>query len=201
MTRPARPAPLAIIVCGALAVDVRRILDERDWQADVYGVPAIHHMHPPKIVEAVDTLLGEVADRYDKVIVVYGDCGTSGALDRMLERHRAERTAGEHCYEIYCGCGFGELAQRSPTTYFLTDYLAKNWDEVVAAEMGSDENPALKERFFAGFTSMTYLRQSEDPDLLEAAERVAASLGLPLEIETVGRRELEAELERLISSR
>ena len=39
MTRPARPAPLAIIVCGALAVDVRRILDERDWQADVYGVP------------------------------------------------------------------------------------------------------------------------------------------------------------------
>ena len=179
-------------------MDVRRILDERGWQADVYGVPATYHMHPSKIVAAVDEHLEQIRDKYGRVIVVYGDCGTAGALDRVSKRHRAERTAGEHCYEIFCGCGFGEFAERHPTTYFLTDYLAKNWDEVVVREMGLDQNPSLKEKFFAGFTSLTYLRQTADADLLQEAERIAAYLGLPLEVEDVGRRELEIELERLL---
>ena len=198
MTQPRQPAPVALIVCGALAVDVRRILDARGWEADVFGVPATYHMHPSKIVEAVDKQVGAIRDRYEKVMVVYGDCGTAGRLDRLLEDRHVQRTAGEHCYEIFCGCAFGDFAERHPTTYFLTDYLARNWDEVVASEMGFHRDPALKGQYFAGFTSVTYLRQTPDPDLLRAAERIAASLGLPLEIEDVGRSQLEAELERLL---
>jgi hypothetical protein len=190
--------PTALVVCGALAADVRRILDERGWSADVYGVPAAYHMRPSKIVDAVQEHLEDIRDRYQKVIVVYGDCGTAGELDRALERHASERTSGEHCYEIFCGCRFRELAERSPTTYFLTDYLAKNWDDVVVREMGLDRAPDLKAKLFAGFTSMTYLRQVADSDLVDKARVIADDLGLPLEIEDVGLEELEKELERLM---
>ncbi len=191
-------AHIALVVCGALAVDVRRIVAARGWKADVYGIPAIFHMHPSKISTAVDERLEEIRDRYDKVIVVYGDCGTAGELDRTLERHEVERTSGEHCYEIFCGGCFSELARQRPTTYYLTDYLARNWGNVVVRELGLDRFPVLKETLFAGFTSVTYLRQSDDPDLLEKAERIADYLDLPLHVDDVGVGELEAELERLI---
>ncbi|MGD2216757.1 MAG: DUF1638 domain-containing protein [Gemmatimonadales bacterium] len=198
MTPLPQPAPVALVVCGALAADVRRILAERGWQADLYGVPATYHMRPASIVAAVDEHLERIRHRYKKVIVAYGDCGTAGELDRVLERHRAERPAGEHCYEIFCGCRFPQLAGQRPTTYFLTDFLVRNWEEVVVREMGLGNAPSLKARLFAGFTSVTLLRQSADPDLLEKAEGIAAYLGLPLEVEDVGTGELESQLERLM---
>ncbi|UCC81838.1 MAG: DUF1638 domain-containing protein [Gemmatimonadota bacterium] len=199
MTPDPQPSPVALVVCGALAGDVRRILAERGWQADLYGVPATYHMRPASIVAAVDEHLERIRNRYRKVIVVYGDCGTAGELDRVLERHRAERLAGEHCYEILCGRRFSKLAERSPTTYFLTDFLVRNWEEVVVREMGLGRTPSLKAKLFAGFTSVTYLRQAPDADLNRKAEGIAAYLGLPLEVEEVGTGELESQLERLLS--
>ncbi len=199
MTPEPQPAPVALVVCGALAADVRRILAQRGWQADLYGVPATYHMRPATIVVAVDEHLERIRNRYRKVIVVYGDCGTAGELDRVLQRHRAERPGGEHCYEIFCGPRFSALAEQCPTTYFLTDFLVRNWEEVVVQEMGLGRAPSLKARLFAGFTSVTYLRQTPDTDLTRKAEGIAAYLGLPLEVEDVGAGELESQLERLLS--
>ncbi len=199
MTPASRPAPVALVVCGALAADVRRILAERGWQADLYGVPAAYHMQPASIVAAVDEHLERIRGGYRKVIVVYGDCGTAGELDRVLERHRAERLAGEHCYEIFCGRRFSSLAEQRPTTYFLTDFLVRDWEEVVVREMGLGRAPSLKAKLFAGFTSVTFLRQAPDAILLHKAEGIASYLGLPLEIEDVGTGELESQLERLLS--
>ncbi len=199
MTPEPQPAPVALVVCGALAADVRRILAQRGWQADLYGVPATYHMRPASIVAAVDEHLERIRNRYKKVIVVYGDCGTAGELDRVLERHRAERLAGEHCYEVFCGPRFSALTKRSPATYFLTDFLVRSWEEVVVREMGLGRAPSLKAKLFAGFTSVTFLRQDPDLGLLKKAEGIAAYLGLPLEVEEVGTSELESQLERLLS--
>ncbi len=198
MTPEPQPAPVALVVCGALAADVRRILAERGWQADLYGVPATYHMRPASIVAAVDEHLAWIRNRYRKVIVVYGDCGTAGELDEVLERHGAERLSGEHCYEIFCGPRFSGLAERHPTTYFLTDFLVRNWEEVVVREMGLGRAPSLTAKLFAGFTSVTYLRQTPNTDLTRKAEGIAAYLGLPLEVEEIGASELESQLERLI---
>jgi hypothetical protein len=156
-------------------------------------------MRPASIVAAVDEHLERMRHRYQKVIVVYGDCGTGGELDRVLQGRRAERLSGEHCYEILCGRRFTEIAERHPTTYFLTDFLVRNWEEVVVREMGLGRSPSLKAKLFAGFTSVTFLRQTPDTDLLRKAEGIAAYLGLPLEIEEVGTGELELQLERLLS--
>lgn len=196
--RGSKPASLAFVVCGALIAEVRRLVEANGWRADLYGIPATHHMQPSKIVSAVDEQLERIRDRYDRVIVVYGDCGTAGALDDVLLRHRAQRPPGSHCYEIFCGCGFGSLLERDPTSYFLTDYLVRAWEDVVVREMGLDREPSLKETVFGGFTSVTYLRQSSDPDLLARAQSIADKLGLPLNVEDVGLKELEMQLGRLI---
>lgn len=199
MTDHSKRPYCAIVACGALLSEVRRILVERDWNADLYGVPAIHHMRPSKISAAVEDRLRQIGDRYDKVIVVYGDCGTAGDLDEVLNRYGVERTSGAHCYEIFSGAGFRAMNERSPTTYYLTDYLVRAWDEVVVKEMGMDSNPGLKTDLFGGFTSVTYLSQSADPVLLHEAERIAGYLGLPLEVTHVGTSELELQLDRLVS--
>jgi hypothetical protein len=199
VTGEPQPAPVALVVCGALAADVRRILAERGWQADLYGVPATYHMRPASIVAAVDEHLARLRNRYRKVVVVYGDCGTAGELDQVLERHGVERLAGEHCYEIFCGPRFSALTKKRPTTYFLTDFLVRNWEEVVVSEMGLGRAPSLKSKLFAGFTSVTYLRQAPNTSLTRKAEGIAAYLGLPLEVEDVGASELESQLERLLS--
>lgn len=120
-------------------------------------------MRPASIVAAVDEHLERIRNRYKKVIVVYGDCGTAGELDRVLERHRAVRPVGEHCYEIFCGRRFTKLAKQRPTTYLLTDFLVRNWEEVVVSEMGLGRTPSLKAKLFAGFASVTYLCQDPDP--------------------------------------
>jgi hypothetical protein len=189
---------VALVACGALVVEVRRIVEARGWRADLYGIPAIYHMRPSSIVAAVDERLEQIRGRYDKVIVVYGDCGTAGALDDVLRRHGAERTFGSHCYEIFCGRDFGDLLDRSPTTYFLTDYLVRAWDTVVLSELGLDRDPSLQSEVFGGFTSVTYLRQSLDLELLDGAQRIADYLGLPLNIEDVGLLQLEMQLAGLI---
>jgi len=45
---------VALLICGALGKEVKTIVDEHGWDVDIYGVPAMHHFYPKKIVEAVD---------------------------------------------------------------------------------------------------------------------------------------------------
>ncbi len=55
--RPARvpgmSSPVAVISCGALASDVRRIARRRGWDVDVVPVPALLHNRPERIAPAV----------------------------------------------------------------------------------------------------------------------------------------------------
>jgi hypothetical protein len=184
-----------MVVCGALAREVRQIAAHRNWQVDVHGVTAEHHLYPDRIVQAVDEKLTQLEGRYERIVVVYGDCGTAGALDRVLERHRAVRPAGPHCYAMLAGCNMERLTEQIPETYFLTDYLVRRWEETVLKGLGLDERPELTETCFAGFKRLVFLRQSASTALEAKAQAIAESLGLPLEVWDVGLTGLEAHLE------
>ena len=81
----------AVIACGALAADVRRIARRRGWDVDVHPVPALLHNRPERIAPAVAAELERLRGRYDRVAVAYADCGTYGALDAALGRRPAAR--------------------------------------------------------------------------------------------------------------
>ena len=135
----------ALIACGALAREVLAIRDRHGWDAEVLGVPSLLHMHPGRIPTAVRDRITEAKTAYDRVVVVYGDCGTGGRLDQVLEAEGVERIAGPHCFEMYANGRpgtFEALLDEELGTFFLTDYLVQSFDHLVIEELGLDRFPS-----------------------------------------------------------
>lgn len=188
----------ALIVCGALAREVLALKMKHGWQVDVLGVPALLHNHPDRIPQAILNRIRQVRGEYDRVIVVYGDCGTGGMLDRMLEQEGVQRVSGPHCYEMYADGSFDSLMAEAPGTFFLTDYLVQSFDHLVLQGLGLDRHPELRAEYFKNYTRVVYLAQRDEPALLERAKWAAESLNLPFEVRNTGYGKLETRLQELI---
>jgi hypothetical protein len=188
----------AVIACGALAADVRRIARRRGWLIDVHPVPALLHNRPEQIPGEVDARLAELSADYDRVAVAYADCGTYGALDAVVSRRDVHRLQGQHCYDLVGREEVREALEEEPGTYFLTDFLARTFEHTVMRELGLDRNPELRDDYFGNYTRVLWLAQRPTLGTKLAAERAAAALGLPLEIREVGDAGLERALEALV---
>ena len=191
---------VALLICGALGKEVKTIVDEHGWDVDIYGVPAMHHFYPKKIVDAVDRKLEQLSGAYRQVVVVYGDCGTAGALEPVLQRHGAVRVRGPHCYEMFAGADFDRIADERPATFFLTDWLVRNFERAVVRGLGLDRYPELKPVYFTNYTDLLYLAQFADARLVVKAQEIGEYLGLPLEVRQVGFGELETRLAELVEA-
>lgn len=184
----------ALVVCGAVAREVLALRAKHGWDADVLGVPAQLHNTPERLPAAVAARLRQASERYERTVVVYGDCGTGGQLDRALRPAGVGRIRGPHCYEWYAGDDFAALMAEAPGTFFLTDYLVRSFDHLVVQALGLDRFPELRAEYFRNYTRCLYLAQTDQPELRERAAWAAAQLGLPLEIRAVGYGALEARL-------
>jgi hypothetical protein len=191
----------ALITCGALGREVKDIVDRRGWDVDIYGVSALLHLYPSRIVDELREKLHALRPRYEKLVVVYGDCGTTGKLEPLLEEVGAVRLRGPHCYEMYAGQErFREITDRRPGTFFLTDWLVRNFDRAVVRGLGLDREPDLRSMLFGNYEAVLNLRQVPNPRLADRAREIAEYLGLPLEINDVGLGELEDRLAVLVES-
>ena len=187
----------AVIACGALAADVRRIAGRRGWDVDVHPVPALLHNRPERIAPAVAAELERLRGRYDRVAVAYADCGTYGALDAALGN--VPRLAGDHCYDVLARAEVRAALAEEPGTYLLTDFLARTFEHTVWRELGLDRHPDLRDAYFGHYTRVVWLAQRPTPATRAAAERAAARLGLPLIVREAGDGGLERGLEALVA--
>ena len=189
---------LALLVCGALALDVRRLIEGHGWDADVHGISSELHMTPLDIAPAVEARLARLVRRYARVIVVYADCGTGGRLDAVLERYpNVVRPAGVHCFGWYAG----ELARRlgdQPGLYVLTDWLVDNWEGAVVPGLGLDRVPWLRGEYFRHITRVLFVRQHPEAEREQKARAIAAWLDRPLEVHDAGLGPLDDLLTPLI---
>ena len=170
----------ALVICGALGRDVKDIITRRGWDVDVYGVSALLHLYPSRIVDELRDKLRELRPRYKNLVVVYGECGTTGKLEPVLEETGAVRLRGPHCYEMYAGeRRFKEVTESKPGTFFLTDWLVRNFDRAVIKGLGLDRDPELKPMLFGNYEAVLYLRQVPNPRLAEKAgdEETPPTLG------------------------
>jgi hypothetical protein len=189
---------IGLIICGALAHEVLDIVQQHGWDAEVAAVPAIDHMFPERIGPDVEKRIIALKAKYERLIVVFGDCGSGGVLDQVLEKHRIERIAGPHCYEMYGGATFQQLMEEEPGTFFLTDFLVRTFKGTVVKGLGLDQNPELKDDYFCNYERVVYLAQNDSPAMRHKAQQAADYLGLSLEVRVTGYGLLEARLLELM---
>jgi hypothetical protein len=187
---PLRPL---VIGCGALARELVALTRRAGFpKVDLVCLPATLHNRPEQIPAAVRARIHRArAAGRDQIFVAYADCGTGGMLDRVLEKEGVDRLEGAHCYEVYAGrAAFAELADREPGTFYLTDFLARNFDRLVIRGLGLDRHPELLATYFGNYTRVLYLAQTDDADLTARARRGARRLGLRFERRFTGYGEL-----------
>ena len=190
----------AFVICGALGKEVKDIVDRRGWDVDIYGVSALLHLYPNRIVEELREKLHALRPRYDHLVVVYGDCGMNGKLEPILDEVGAARIKGPHCYEMLAGAElFERVSEERPGTFFLTDWLVRNFERAVVRGLGLDRHPDLIPMLFGNYDAVLYLRQVPNPRLAARAQEIANYLALPLEINDVGLGELELRLADLMA--
>jgi hypothetical protein len=192
---------VGLIICGALGREVSEMVRKNEWDAEVIGVPAIDHVFPERIAPHVEKRILARRDEYERLIVVFGDCGSGGELDRMLSEHPdIERIRGPHCYEFYGGKEFHTWMENEPGTFFLTDFMVRTFQGLIMKSMGLDRFPALKKDYFRNYKKVLYLAQSEDENLVSRAHEIADYLELPLEIQQTGYVGLEERIAALLDS-
>lgn len=174
------PGRVLLIACGALAREIIDVIRLSGWDhLSVTCLPAIWHNTPEKIPEAVRRKIHEGRKDFDKIFVLYGDCGTGGLLDRVLEEEGVERIGGPHCYAFFSEVErFTAWADDNPACFYLTDYLVRHFERLIMQGMGIDRHPELLPIYFGNYTTLIYLAQTEDPVLQEQARGAARQLGL-----------------------
>jgi hypothetical protein len=117
-----------------------------------------------------------------RIFVAYADCGTAGSLDAYLAREGIERIGGEHCFEFYAGpAAYAAMQDEEVGTFYLTDFLARQFDSIIMAGLGLDRHPELLPLYFGNYRRLIYLAQTDDPELTERARAAADRLGLAFE--------------------
>ncbi|MFM8266566.1 MAG: DUF1638 domain-containing protein [Ilumatobacteraceae bacterium] len=180
-----------VLACGALVSELRAVLraDGLDERVEVHFLPARLHNQPDQIVPELRRLLDDLDPHADRqVLIGYADCGTGGALDRLIdERPNLRRLPGAHCYEFFAGAElFAALHDTEPGTFYLTDFLAKHFDALVWGGLGLDRHPQLRDTYFAHYHRVVLLSQTDDPAVVAAASEAATRLGLHFEHRHVG---------------
>jgi hypothetical protein len=184
---------VVVIGCGALARELLALTRGLPG-VKVEAVDARLHMQPSRIAAAVMAKVAKVRARYGedvRIFVAYADCGTNGSLDAALEGQGIERIPGAHCYEFYAGsAAYAALQEEELGTFYLTDFLARQFETLVLAGLGLDRHPELLPDYFGSYTRLVYLAQTDDPELDARARAAAERLGLAYERRDTGYGEL-----------
>lgn len=189
---------IAVVACGAIATHISNIASRENFNLTIYPLPPLLHNHPEKIAGEVEAKIAEIKSKHEKIAIAYSDCGTYGALDKVIEKYGIQRLGGDHCYDVFAGRQkVTELTTSG--TYFFTDYLVKSFHRSVVVELGLDRHPELIDDYFRNYSKVVWLAQNPTEELTVAAEAAADLMKLPLEIDVVGESGLLDELKRLLN--
>jgi len=192
-----------VIACGALAREIAALQRANRWDLiEVRCLPAELHNRPERIAPAVQEEIRAQRGRYARVFVAYADCGTGGALDALLAAEGIERLPGAHCYEFFATSPvFAQLHDAEPGTFYLTDFLLRNFERLVIRPLGLDRHPELKDEYFRNYRRLVYLTQVERAEAVEQARAIAARFGFAFEHRVTGYGELGTRLAALAAGR
>jgi hypothetical protein len=191
-----------VIACGALLRELRVVADQLDPDRVTFTtvyLPANLHNRPEHIPSRVRAIIDERAHEFDRVLVGYADCGTGGLLDAALAGTGAIRIPGAHCYEFFASAAvFDAWHQAELGTFYLTDFLVRNFDALVISGLGLDRHPELRDMYFGNYRRVVLLTQSDDPELIPLGRAAAERLDLEFEHHHVGLGPFAATIDALL---
>ena len=191
--RARAPRRVLVLACGALAREIEAVRRQPGMaHLDLHCLPAILHNHPERIVPEAEAALDR-AEGYDAAFLAYADCGTGGALARMAEARGISMLPGAHCYAFFEGVD-AFAAHGETDAFYLTDFLARQFDAFVTRPLGLDRHPELRDAYFGHYRRLVYLAQTDDPDLDARARAAAEALGLSFERRRTGLAPFAASL-------
>lgn len=186
---------MLLIACGALAREILALIRMNGWDhMTLTCLPANLHLYPDRITDAVTAVVAEHRAAYDRIYVVYADCGTGGQLQARCAELGVEMIAGPHCYSFFEGNDNFAAHEEEFTAFYLTDFLVKQFDAFVWKPMGLDRYPEMRDLVFSNYTKLIYLAQTEDPKLDAKAQDCARRLGLDYEYRFTGYGDLAKAL-------
>lgn len=189
-----------VIACGMIAREAGAVLAQAPLaHVELTCLPARWHFEPRRIAAGVrEAVLAARAEGVTDVLVGYADCGTGGALDAVCEELGVARLPGPHCFAFYQGVGQAEaLAERDMTSFFVTDFLARQPNAFLWRPLGLDRHPELRDMYFGAYERVVYLAQTDDDALTASARTIADRLALPFERRRTGYGDLVPALEAL----
>lgn len=193
-----------LIACGALAREILALTRANGWdRVDLTCLPAKLHNTPDMIPGAVRARIREARGRgYRKIFIVYADCGTGGILDRLCEEEGVERIEGPHCYSFFDGNDAFAAREEAGeiTAFYLTDFLARQFDTLIWKGFGLDRHPDILPMMFGNYEKVIYLAQTDDPQLEAKARAAAGRLGLAFEMRRTGYGDLAGFLAQAADS-
>ena len=185
---------ILLVACGALAREILELIRLNHWQhMDLQCLPAILHNSPEKITPAVRDIVSAKRSVYETIFVVYADCGTGGLLKAACDELGVEMIEGPHCYSFFEG-NEAFAKKEEATAFYLTDFLARQFDAFVWKPLGLDRHPELRDMYFGNYEKLVYQAQTDDPELTRTARACADRLGLSFERRLTGYGELEINL-------
>jgi len=186
-----------VIACGAIAREILAVSRQQGLgHIDLNCLPAIWHAYPQKIVPGLEKAVAEARKAgFEKIFFAYADCGTGGEIDRLCAREGIARIEGPHCYSFFAGNdAFAAKADEDLFSFFLTDFLARQFEAFVIEPLGLDRHPQLKDMYFGNYRKLVYLSQEEDETLQDKARAAAGYLGLEYEYRFTGYGDLTQAL-------
>src|SRR3546814_17505457 len=134
-----------------------------DWQhMTVCCLPSAWHNTPAKFPEGVRQGVRGARGRYERILGLYGDCGTGGLLDQVLAEEGVERIEGPHCYSFFAGSEvFEALAEAAVGTFYLPDYLVRHFERLIIQGLGIDRHPELLPPHFGNYKQLLTREQPE----------------------------------------
>ncbi|MEM7206399.1 MAG: DUF1638 domain-containing protein [Pseudomonadota bacterium] len=191
-----------LLACGALAHELIALNRANQWECfTVECIPATIHWSPEKIPDAVRNKIHSARERFEKIYVLFGDCGTAGELDKVLEEENVERIPGPHCFSFLAGNDHFESMSEGDglSAFYFTDFVVKHFDKFIWEGLWLDRHPELLEMYFGNYTKAIYTAQVKDEKLEEKARRCAQKMGLEYEYRFTGYGDLAIHLHTVSS--
>ncbi len=185
-----------IIACGALSHEIVELIRINNWHhLELTCLPAKYHHTPEKIPAAMASKIRQNKSKYKNIYVMYGDCGTGGDLDRVLEREGATRIPGPHCFSFFAGNDrYEHWGENDITTFYLTDFFCEHFDKFVWQALGLDRRDDMVEFVFGNYKKVVFIAQTENLELQDKARAIADKLNLNYEYRFTGYGDMQTSM-------